>query len=155
MGLKQCDKCSEMVDEAKAFCPGCGNAFVEEEKRQEASKFEKLDPTVQFGKTMYSQMLEDMGLNIGAVPTPVEKRVETIAPIKTERAVPAKPQENAVIETPPTRPAKAPEERVTTGPVKKSNAKWYILIGLAVLVLLPIALASTIFLVLQIVARLR
>ena len=40
MGLKQCTKCSEMVDEAKAFCPACGNAFVEEEERQEKSKFE-------------------------------------------------------------------------------------------------------------------
>ena len=79
MGLKQCSKCNEMVDEAKAFCPACGNAFVEEEQRQEKSKFEKMDNTVQFGQTMYNQMLSEMGLNI-AKPPPAEKRIEVIAP---------------------------------------------------------------------------
>lgn len=96
MGLKQCDKCSEMVDEAKAFCPGCGNAFVEEEKRQQASEFDRMDSTVQLGQTMYNQMLSDMGLNISQKPQSVEKRVEVIAPLpvtaKPPVAVPKKPK---------------------------------------------------------------
>src|SRR3954452_21759326 len=92
MGQKQCEKCGEMADEAKAFCPACGNAFVEEKKRQEESKFEKLDHTVQFGQTMYNQMLEDMGLDISSLPKPAEKRVEKIASIKMEAAASAEPK---------------------------------------------------------------
>ncbi len=80
MGVKQCGMCSEMVDEAKAFCPGCGNAFVEEERR-EASNFEKMDNTVQLGQTMYNQMLSDMGLNIAKGAPPQEKRIEIIEPV--------------------------------------------------------------------------
>ncbi len=79
MGQKRCDKCEEMVDEAKAFCPGCGNSFVEEERR-EASHFEKMDNTVQLGQTMYNQMLSDMGLNVAKAP-PSEKRIEIIEPV--------------------------------------------------------------------------
>lgn len=87
MGLRQCDKCDEMVDEAKAFCPGCGNAFVDEEKRQDISSFEKLDNTVQLGQTMYNQMLSDMGLNVSKAAEKPEKRIEVIAPIETATAV--------------------------------------------------------------------
>ena len=79
MGLKQCDKCSEMVDEAKAYCPACGNPFVKEEKRQQASEFEQADSTVQFGQTMYNEMLSDMGLNISKPPGPADKRIEVLA----------------------------------------------------------------------------
>lgn len=147
MALRQCDKCSEMVDEAKAFCPGCGNAFVEEEKRQEASKFEKLEHTVQFGQTMYNQMLEDMGLNISNAPNPVERRVEVIAPVNTEITAPAKAA--VTVAVPPA--VKTPEVSVTSS----SNIKWYILIGAAVILLLPIALASAILLVLDILSRLK
>ena len=88
MALKQCDKCHETVDEAKAFCPGCGNAFVEEEQRPEASSFETPDKTVQLGNTMYDMMLSDMGLNISKPAPNPEKRIELIAPIQT--AAPAK-----------------------------------------------------------------
>lgn len=80
MGQKRCDKCEEMVDEAKAFCPGCGNAFVEEEGR-EASHFEKMDNTIQLGQTMYNQMLSDMGLNVAKGAPPQEKRIEIIEPV--------------------------------------------------------------------------
>ena len=81
MGLRQCDKCGDMVDEAKAFCPGCGNAFVEEEKRQKKSDFEQQDNTVQLGNTMYNQMLADMGLNISKPASAAEKRIEVISPV--------------------------------------------------------------------------
>jgi hypothetical protein len=63
MAQKQCGKCGELVDEAKAFCPGCGNAFVEEEGR-EATRFDEMGSTAQIGQTMYNQMLSDMGLSV-------------------------------------------------------------------------------------------
>lgn len=74
--MRQCDKCGEMVDEAKAFCPACGHAFVEEEKRTDQSKFDQLDHTMQMGQTMYNQMLSDMGLNLA------DTQKETVEPVK-------------------------------------------------------------------------
>ncbi|MFN0138461.1 MAG: hypothetical protein ACKVQW_00045 [Pyrinomonadaceae bacterium] len=135
MGQKPCDKCGELVDEAKAFCPACGNAFVEEEQRKEESAFEQMDSTVQMGKTMYGQMLSDMGLNISkapdATPPPPEKRVEVIAPLTTT-ATPAA--------------AVTPISRAQTEPaVKKSYVMWIVLgvaaliVGLAVLVVIVAA----------------
>ncbi len=134
-----------MVDEAKAFCPGCGNAFVEEE-RPKTTAFQKLDNTIQFGQTMYNQMLEDMGLNISDAPNLGEKRVEVIAPIKTEVTVPP-------IETDKKVHVKLPED-IPDKPNSASNLKWYILGGLAVIVLLPISLWSAILLILDILSSL-
>ena len=125
MGLKQCDKCSEMVDEAKAFCPGCGNAFVEEEKRQQASEFDRMDSTVQLGQTMYNQMLSDMGLNISQKPQSVEKRVEVIVPLPVAAKPPA-----AVKEKP-----------------KASIDRRWIILGAAVLVVIFLLLLAAITLI--------
>lgn len=149
MASRQCEKCGETVDEAKAFCPGCGNAFVQEERRQEASKFEKLDSTVQFGQTMYNQLLEDMGLNISAAPNAGEKRVEVIAPVKTE-AVPPKATPSILVQ-----PAVVPPEKKPDKPAAASNLRLYFLIGVAVILLLPIAIASAILFVLDIMSRLK
>ncbi len=146
MALRQCDKCNEMVDEAKAFCPGCGNAFVEEE-RPKTTAFQKLDNTVQFGQTMYNQMLEDMGLNISDAPNLVEKRVEVIKPITKEVVIPP-------VTTNESAPAEPPKKNFDR-PKSTGNLKWYILGGLAFIVLFPIALASAIMLVLDIWSRLR
>src|SRR4051812_16950896 len=126
MGLRRCDKCDEMVDEAKAFCPGCGNSFVDEEKRQEASNFDKVDRTVQFGQTMYNQMLEDMGLNIGAIATPIEKRAEVIEPVRAER-IPEPVSEKIQRELPPKTEKKAAGHAA-------SNTKWYVLAGVAAII---------------------
>lgn len=89
MALRQCDKCSEMVDEAKAFCPECGNALIEEKQREEESVYESMDGTMQFGQTMYNQMLSDMGLNISAAPDKKvdEPAVEPVAPQVVEPVV--------------------------------------------------------------------
>lgn len=86
MGHKQCEKCGELVDEAKAFCPGCGNAFVEEKTRSSVSEFDQSRRTVQLGQTMYNELLSDMGLKHQLRKGPDEKRIEVIAP-----AVPAPP----------------------------------------------------------------
>lgn len=147
MGLRQCEKCSEMVDEAKAFCPGCGHAFVEEQKRQKPSEFERQDNTVQLGQTMYNQMLSDLGLNLSKSGVP-EKRIEVITPMVAEPAVKA-----------PTAPA--PETESTPSParpyeVKRSGrAKWIILGIVGFILLFPPALVSTIALVLELLSRYR
>lgn len=114
MEQKQCPKCGEMVGETKAFCPGCGYAFVEEEKRQSASNFDAMDSTVQLGNTMYNQMLSDMGLNLSkpaAAPEPRKaeaNRIEVILPAAESPKV----------------PKKAPPPARSSG-----NLKWFILAG--------------------------
>ncbi|MEQ1604109.1 MAG: hypothetical protein ABL999_04505 [Pyrinomonadaceae bacterium] len=122
MGVRQCEKCSEIVDEAKAFCPGCGQAFVAEEKRSQTSNFDTMDNTVQLGQTMYNQMLSDMGLNISKAPDPVEKRIEVIAPVPT---------------TPKPQPVKPPTE-----PKPSANKKWIIAALLLAILLFLFAIAA-------------
>jgi len=143
MGQKKCEKCGEMADEVKAFCPACGNAFVEEEKRQAASKFEKLDSTVQFGQTMYNQMLEDMGLDISSLPKPAKKSAEVITVVPEAEAKGNRPGSEQTVARPAPKTARS------------SNTKWYILIALAVVFLLPLALVVTVLVALQILSRLR
>lgn len=119
MGQKTCEQCGESVDEAKAFCPACGSAFVEEEQRKEESAFEQMDSTVQMGKTMYGQMLTDMGLNISKAPDAgqSEKHVEVIAPI----AAPAADV--------------TPRHQTQTAPADKKSYLMWIIIGAAALIL--------------------
>ncbi|MBK6724196.1 MAG: hypothetical protein IPG58_13310 [Acidobacteria bacterium] len=127
MVLKQCDKCSEMVDEAKAFCPACGNAFVEEERRSVTTNFEEMDMTVQLGQTMYNQMLSDMGLNVSKAPDVQEKVVEVAA------AAPAVPLQ-------PIAPA-TPVPTAQSVPSKSSNKWIWIMVGvIAAFILLGIVI---------------
>ena len=137
-----------MVDEAKAFCPGCGHAFVEEEKRQKDSEFERLDNTVQLGQTMYNQMLSDMGLNTAKASAASERRVEVIAPLGEQRNKPASP----IAET-GSKPVQEPSSFPVDKPKAPSRAKWIILGIVGIVLLLPPALISTVLLVLQIVSR--
>lgn len=120
MALRQCDICSEMVDEAKAFCPGCGHAFVEEQTRSAASNFDTMDSTVQLGQTMYNQMLSDMGLNTSKAPNAPEKRVEVVTPL-----APAAKQV-----------AKAPET-----PTPAGGKKWLILAGVVLVLFFLLLIA--------------
>jgi hypothetical protein len=125
MALRPCGKCGEQVDEAKAFCPACGNAMVEERQRATKSDFEKMDSTVQLGQTMYNQMLSDMGLNISAAPN--AKKSVTLEP-----AAAAKPA--------PVTPAKQSEV-----PPRKSNRRLWliaIIVGAALLLLALIVVGA-------------
>ena len=135
MGVKKCDKCDEVVDESKAFCPGCGHAFVDEEQRQDVSGFDKLDHTVQLGQTMYNQMLSDMGLNISKASEKPEQRAEVVAPIE---AVPAGG------------PGPPVAQKGAAGSSKiRRNLLW----AVGLLVLLPIAVAAVIILARAVLAR--
>ncbi len=80
MGSKTCGKCGEQVDEAKAFCPGCGHSFVEEEKRTTVSEFDGSDETMHLGQTMYNQLLADMGLSKSYEASNAEAVVTEIRP---------------------------------------------------------------------------
>ncbi len=116
-----------MVDEAKAFCPACGNAFVEEERRSVTTNFEEMDMTVQLGQTMYNQMLSDMGLNVSKAPDVQEKVVEVAA------AAPAVPLQ-------PIAPA-APVPTAQSVPSKSSNKWIWIMVGvIAAFILLGIVI---------------
>jgi hypothetical protein len=79
MGEKKCRKCGETVEEAKAFCPGCGEAFVEEKKRSSVSDFDLSEHTVRLGDTMYNQMLSDMGLSISKQPNREQASLSPLA----------------------------------------------------------------------------
>src|SRR6478736_4065588 len=81
MAEKRCDKCGEIVDEAKAFCPGCGDSFVDEKQRTTVSDFDQSKRTVQLGETMFNQMLSEMGLNISKQPGTDETNTELITPL--------------------------------------------------------------------------
>lgn len=123
MGQKQCAKCGETVDEAKAFCPECGSAFDEEKKRTSVSEFDRSSQTVQLGQTMFNQMLSDMGLNISKEPkSPDKGRVEVVAPV----VQPAAPQSSG--------PKSAPEPQPRSG-----NRTWIIIGVLAALLALATA----------------
>ena len=83
-----------MVGEAKAFCPSCGHAFVEETARSEESEFESVDHTMQFGQTMYNQMLSDMGLNISKTPEALNQEVQpALEQVLQPAAAPQQPSE--------------------------------------------------------------
>ena len=86
MGLKKCEKCGEMADEAKAFCPGCGNPFIAEEVRQGSSEFDKYAGTVNITKSVYGMMLTEMELDTSRKP---------------EAEAPADVPEVADVESPP------------------------------------------------------
>lgn len=99
MAERQCEKCGEFADHAKAFCPACGAPFIEEEKRSGVSDYDAMDSTVQLGQTMYNQMLSDMGLNVSKAPDVPEKRIEVVVPAvaepTTQRPLPTNARPNS------------------------------------------------------------
>lgn len=119
MGEKQCGKCGEIVDEVKAFCPGCGNAFVDEKERTTKTDFDLSANTIRLGDSMYNKMLSDMGLSISKQPNR-EPGVESVQAI-TENAAAASAEKNPV--QPP--------------PQKSSILKW-VVIGVAALLVLAL-----------------
>ncbi len=124
MGSKRCANCGEEVDDAKAFCPGCGNAFVEEEERETLSGFDMSNDTIKLGDTLYNQLLSDMGLSISK------------APNKGETIVESKPRDPSIS------PA---VESVNTKP---SSRKWLILGVVAVMAVLLLFLLVLVILIL-------
>lgn len=94
MALKECEKCGESAEEAKAFCPACGWPFVSEDKRQDSSEFDKYAGTVNVSQSVYKMMLADFDVptapkpkpEIAPVPQPVvEPVVTTATPTASEK----------------------------------------------------------------------
>lgn len=126
MAERQCQKCGESTDEAKAFCPGCGTALVNEEKRRTTSEFEMVDSTVKLGHSMYNQMLSEMGLDLSKRS---EGRVETVEP-----AAPA--------------PDPRKTDAISAGPARaRSPWVWIVALAVAVVALafVVVAVAALIF----------
>jgi hypothetical protein len=138
MASQPCAKCGEQVDEAKAFCPACGNAMFEERERTTKSSFDTMDSTVQLGQTMYNQMLSDMGLDISKSPNAkksvtLQPAAPAPRPAKQQQQQPSPPQPGAADVTP-----------------KGSNRKLWVIaivVGIALffLALLVVAAAGVIF----------
>ena len=105
MDPRKCEKCGETVDAAKSFCPGCGTPMEAEQERTRVSEYDATAGTVQFGKTVYNQLLSDMGLNIA----------ET-------KATPAR----TVVEAVPQPIKLAPEKKPEAAFAKNSKMKWVI-----------------------------
>jgi len=134
MSQRECDKCGEMVDEAKAFCPGCGRAFVDENVREKSTEFDMLDGTMQLGNTMYNQMLSDMGLNISAAP---DKPAEVVQPA-TPAYQPAAQPVHQILQPAVQQDIKPAVETPATG---RSN-KWVIIGGVAGVLLIILLIAA-------------
>ena len=75
MSHLQCKKCGANVLEAKAFCPECGGAMVDEEVRQHTSEHDSYDATVNLSKSGYNLMLSEMNLNISDAPNLTAERI--------------------------------------------------------------------------------
>ena len=127
MAEKRCDKCGEMVDEAKAFCPGCGDSFVDERQRTSVSDFDQSNRTVQLGETMFNQMLSEMGLNISKQPNREDNNSDIVAPLVPIAA----------------EPSIKPKGPPSTAPAKRTNTIRIIAIAAAVVVFAIVVMLAT------------
>ena len=130
MAEQQCGKCGEMVDEAKAFCPGCGHSFVDEKQRETVSDFDQSKRTVQLGETMFNQMLSEMGLNISKPPNRQEKKSDLVTPLVAPAISPSPTQKT---QPSPSTPAKRNRKTV-----------WIIVIVLAAIVFAIVVMLITV-----------
>jgi hypothetical protein len=111
-----------MVDEAKAFCPGCGYSFEDEQKRKADSEFEATGGTVQFSKSAFNMLLSDMGLNISEAPNPTENKAVDLSPI----------------------PAHQPENNTPKNPATGQRTLIIVLIALLILSILGVLIAAAV-----------
>jgi hypothetical protein len=126
MSIKKCDKCGEMVGEAKAFCPGCGYSFEDEQERKAESEFEATSGTVQFSKSAFNMLLSDMGLNISEAPNPT-----------------GNPPANKAVELSPV-PAHQTESNTPKNPADSKRTLIIVLITLLILFILGVLIAAAV-----------
>lgn len=80
MDFIQCSECEATVDEAKAYCPECGAAMDEEEKRAGISEFDSLMKTQNISSTTQFRLMEQFNLSTifkMPKPTKVEEKQKT------------------------------------------------------------------------------
>jgi hypothetical protein len=63
MSFIQCSVCEATVDAAKAYCPECGSAMDEEEKRTSFSEFDQLMKTQNINSTTHFRLMEQFKLS--------------------------------------------------------------------------------------------
>lgn len=68
MSLKQCSGCEAMVEESKAFCPDCGMAVDEEQKRIRPSEYDSLVKTKPVSQTTQFKLAEHFKLSSAFAP---------------------------------------------------------------------------------------
>jgi hypothetical protein len=135
MGSRQCNECKEMVDEARAFCQGCGNPLVVEVERTESSSFERSTATVQFGQTLFGEILSDLGLDISKAPQQEETPAPVAMPVRTQVVAPV-----ATVRPVQTRPESPKPSGAGANPSGSSKVMWWILGVLGGVLLLLVAL---------------
>jgi hypothetical protein len=131
MDTKRCEKCSEVVDVAKAFCPSCGDAFVTEETREKASEFEASAGTVQYSSSLFNQLLSDLDLDISETP-------EKPAPTKSVDLKLKKPQNEEI--PPVSGDVARAGKSISTEKSSGSRRKWLIIGGIALSLIVLLAL---------------
>lgn len=129
MSSKSCSNCGETADAAKAFCPGCGNAFVAEDQRVQNSEFEAVGSTVQFSQSAFNMVLSGMGLDISESPD---------RPSKPEAQIHIQPVGNS--------PASSIKNRTDEStPATSSRLKWILMGVAAIAVVLAVVVSVAAF----------
>lgn len=143
MGLRQCNECGEMADDARAFCQACGNPLVDEAQRRESSPFEESSETVQFDPSMFNAVLADMGLDLSAPPNPSHEIGEAVPPlIRGETDAPA--QASALVHA----DVPSPQNKLRNpNATANSKVKWLVWagVGFVLLFLGGLGIAALIF----------
>ncbi|MFN6963466.1 MAG: hypothetical protein ACK4S4_06845 [Pyrinomonadaceae bacterium] len=154
MEQRQCAQCGGSVDAAKAFCPECGAAMIAEESRQDASDYDASPRTVQFGQTMFNQVLSDMGLTDAGARTDDKTPTTGQAPPRPSSVTTLKPvASSSADEAPPRPPSAAPSAE--RGPGKPGlSTKWIVvLVASAVALLLAVAALAAAAVILYLLSR--
>lgn len=137
MSSTQCSVCKATVDAAKAYCPECGAAMDEEEKRTSFSEFDQLMKTQNINSTTHFRLMEQFKLSTVFKPPQAsgsEKNKETAAkPAQADKPPPEKisnpkPPEN-LTNSPSRTVGGQIENRVSDDKTQNSDTKKYIVIG--------------------------
>ena len=141
MGLRKCNDCGEMVDEARAFCDACGNPFVHEIQPAQSGSPDSSIETVQFNETMFGAILADMGLDLSNPPN-----IPELPPQASQPALKIEPlnRSDATAHSPNLAGTKPPPG----GSFLTSRVKWWLLVGIGLIIVLTFVLIVLILILL-------
>jgi hypothetical protein len=130
--MKQCKHCQAFVPAEKAFCPNCSEPMEEEETSDRAHSFSsEMMSTIRDDPEKYKHLLQATKKKR----TPAEAQMPAPAPSAAPTAAP-----NPLPSPPPVAPPvvnyRAPEVAYAPTPLRKSNRRRNLLIGMGVVALL-------------------
>lgn len=144
MSFIQCSVCEATVDATKAYCPECGSAMDEEEKRTSFSEFDQLMKTQNINSTTHFRLMEQFKLSSVFKPpqgAEADQNLEKNKEVADAKAAVAKtPPEKtpdpklAVVNTASAARGKVGgqiENKPEDDKTSTSNTKMYIIIGAA------------------------